>query len=137
MARVGRLAGAILAETNGEFYLVGNTKVPCDFAAAGLEPPVEIDALKRPFVRLSPRGPTEIAPPHIVVEVEGDALPRLLADAFLIERTGSISERLWRLAMGQSDEDTGPSADVVHARWLGEVPQPIWRIVRDAVLRCT
>jgi hypothetical protein len=137
MARVGRIAGAILAETHGEFYLVGNTKVPCDFAAAGFEPPVEIDALKRPFVRLSPCRPTEIAPPHIVLEVEGDALPRLLADAFLIERTGSISERLWRLATGQSDEDTGPSADVFHARWLGEVPQPIWRIVRDAVLRCT
>jgi hypothetical protein len=137
MARVGRLAGAILAETHGEFYLIGNTKVPCDFPAAGFEPPVEIDARKRPFVRLSPCRSTEITPPHIVLEVEGDALPRLLANAFLIERTGSISERLWRLAMGQSDEDTGPGADVVHARWLGEVPQSIWRIVRNAVLRCT
>jgi hypothetical protein len=137
MARVGRLAGAILAESHGEFYLVGNTKVPCDFAAAGFEPPIAIDALKRPFIPLSPCRPTKIEPPHIVVEVEGDALPRLLADAFLIERTGSVSERLWRLARGQSDEDARPSAEVVHARWLGEVPQPIWRIVRDAVLRCT
>ncbi len=137
MARVGRLAGAILAETHGEFYLVGNTKVPCDWAAAGFEPPVEIDALKRPFIRLSPRRLTEVVPPLLLVEVEGEALPRLLADVFLIARTGSISERLWRLATGQSDEDTGGDAEVIPARWLGEVPQPIWRIIRDAVLRCT
>jgi len=26
MARVGRLAGALLAETGGEFFLVGNTR---------------------------------------------------------------------------------------------------------------
>ncbi len=137
MARVGRLAGAILSETQGEFYLVGNTKMPCDWAAAGFEPPGEIDALKRPFVRLSPCRPAEVTPPYLLVEVEGDALPRLLVDVFLIQRTGSISERLWQLVSGQCDEDTGPVAEVTPARWLGEVPEPIWRIVRDAVLRCT
>lgn len=136
MARVGRLAGAILAETRGEFYLVGQTKVPCDWVTAGFEQPVERDARQCPFVRLSPRRPTEITSPYLAVEVEGEALPRLLTDAFLIQRTGSVSERLWRLVTGQSDEDDAPCAEVVPARWLGEVPPSIWRIVRDAVLRC-
>jgi len=136
MARVGRLAGAIVAETHGEFFLVGNTKVPCDFAAAGFEKPIAMDALERPFIRLSPCRHPEIAA-QIVVDVEGDALPRLLADVFLIERTGSVSERLWRLVAGQSADAEGPSPDLVQARWLGEVPPPIWRIVRDTVLRCT
>lgn len=39
MALVGRLAGAILAETEGQFFLVGNPKVPCDFTAVGFDPP--------------------------------------------------------------------------------------------------
>lgn len=137
MARVGRLAGALLAETRGEFYLVGNTKVPCDFVAAGFERPVEVDGQRRPFVRLSPCRPADIDQPQIALDIEGDALPRLLANAFLIERTGSVSERLWRLVLGGSEDEGGPSAGVVDARWLGDIPQPIWRIVRDTVLRCT
>ena len=137
MAHVGRLAGAILAETHGAYYLVGNTKVPCDWAAAGFEPPGEIDALVHPFVRLSPCRPPEIEPPCVILDVEGDALPGLLADLFVIQRTGSVSERLWSLVTGASQEDDRSSAEVTQARWLGEVPPPIWRIVRDAVLRCT
>jgi len=136
MARVGRLAGALLAETRGEFYLVGNTKVPCDFVAAGFERPIEVDG-RRPFVRLSRCRPADIDQPQIALDIEGDALPRLLANAFLIERTGSVSERLWRLVLGGSEDESGPSAGVVDARWLGDIPQPIWRIVRDTVLRCT
>lgn len=137
MARVGRLAGAILAETRGDFYLVGNTKVPCDWAAARFEPPIEIDALKRPFLRLSPSGTNAVGSPHLVIEVEGETLPRLLADVFLIPRTGSVSERLWRLVTGQTDEDDDARLEVIEARWLGEVPKAIWQIVRETVLRCT
>ncbi len=137
MARVGRLAGAILAETGGVFYLVGYPKVPCDFPANGFEPPPEIDALARPFIRLSPVRAIELAPPVLALEVEGEALPRLLADALVIERTGSVSERLWRLVIGQTEDDDGPSSDVVSARWLGEVPPVIWKVVRDTVLRCS
>jgi len=137
MARVGRLAGAILAETRGDFYLVGNTKVPCDWAAARFEPPIEIDALKRPFLRLSPSGANAVGSPHLVIEVEGETLPRLLADVFLIPRTGSVSERLWRLVTGQTDEDDDARLEVIEARWLGEVPKAIWQIVRETVLRCT
>lgn len=137
MARVGRLAGAILAETRGSYYLVGNTKVPCEWAAAGFDAPAEIDAVRRPFQSLVARGDNSVGTPHLVVEVEGESLPRLLAEIFVVERTGSISERLWRLVIGQSDEKDDPVPDVIGARWLGEVPKPFWQIVRDTVLRCT
>lgn len=140
MARVGRLAGAMIVETRGAVYLVGNPKVPCDFAAAGFEPPPAIDARVRPFIRLSPRRPVELAPPVLALDIEGEALAQLLARSFLIERTGSISERLWRLVIGQApdapdDDDT--AVDVVQARWLGELPGPVWQIVRDTLLRCS
>lgn len=136
MARVGRLAGAIVAETGGEIYLVGNPKVPCDWARHGLEPAPEIDALARPFVRLVRRGEFAIAPPQLALELEGEALARLVRDIFVIERTGSVSERMWRVVTGQTD-DEAPVADLIPARWLAEVPPSLWQIVRDAVLRCT
>jgi len=140
MARVGRLAGAILAETGGDYYLVGNPKVPCDWRAAGFEPPGELDARARPSVRLArlaASGSPALGVPQLTVEVEGEALARLLAAAFVIPRTGSVSERLWRLVIGEDDEHDRELSDVISARWLGEVPPAIWNIVRDAVLRCT
>lgn len=158
MARVGRLAGAILAETRGEYYLVGNTKVPCDWDMAGFERPGEPGAATEPgaagapgaatepgaagalpcrFVQLSPRRPIDIAAPYLTLELEGEALPLLLAQTLVIERTGSVSERLWRLVTGQRDDDDDPVADVIEARWLGEIPPLIWNIVKDAVLRCS
>jgi hypothetical protein len=90
----------------------------------------------RPFVRLHARA-VELSPPVLVLDVEGEALPRLLAQRFLIERTGSISERLWRLTLGESDEHDREVADAIDARWLGQMPEPIWNIVREAVLRCS
>ena len=137
MASVGRIAGALLAETGGAFYLVGNTKTPCDWAAAGFEPPVAIDAVARPYLRLARTGEPSLGTPRLALDVEGEALARLLAELFLIPRTGSVSERLWRLVTGQRDEDDAPVPDVIAARWLGEVPPPVWQIVRDTVLRCT
>ena len=133
MSRVGRLGGALLAETGDACYLVGNLKRPCDFAAAGFEP-AEVDALARPWIRLGRSGPLAVPGPWLLLGVEGEALPRLLADRMLIERNGSVSDRLWRLVL---DED--PDAEVtgeVDARWLGEMPAHVWRIVREAVLRC-
>ena len=154
MARVGRLAGAILAETRGSYFLVGNTKQPCDWRAAGFEPPAELDARIRPSVRLARCGTPVLAPPSLELDVEGESLARLLADAFVIPRTGSVSERLWRLVTGETDElddppslsagtaPSGPRASPgltgpIAARWLGEMPPAIWQIVRDSVLRCT
>jgi hypothetical protein len=165
MARVGRLAGAILAETGGAYYLVGNPKQPCDWRAAGFEPPGELDACVRPAVplvrcpatapaiaadrELAPAAPLVLETPVLELDVEGEALAALLAGCFVIPRTGSVSERLWRLVIGQTDEtdqtdqtdeaggDPAPPPATIAARWLGELPPTIWRIVRDSVLRCT
>jgi hypothetical protein len=135
MARVGRLAGALLVETRGDFFLVGNTKEPCDWAAHGFEAPPKIDATERPWLRLEQVAEASVAGPHLVLELEGEALAQELARRMLIERNGSVSDRLWRLALGVDDEDDVPS-EGFSARWLVEVPEPVWRVVRDAVLRC-
>jgi hypothetical protein len=136
MARVGRLAGALLAETGGEFFLVGNTKEPCDFEAAGFESPGEIDALGRRYIRLAPRRAVELAAPYLRLDLEGEALAALLAERLLIERNASVSDRLWRLLMDPSGQEELPEDEAVDARWLAEIPAPIWGIVRDTVLRC-
>lgn len=136
MARVVRLAGAILAESSSEFFLVGNTKEPCDFAAAGFESPGEVDALKRSYIRLVPRRAIELAPPCLTLELEGEALAALLAERLLIERNGSVSDRLWRLLIDPSGQEELPEHEAVDVCWLAEIPTPIWGIVRDSVLRC-
>lgn len=137
MACVGRLAGAILAETEGQFFLVGNPKEPCDFAAVGFEPPGVINALERPFVRLSPRRPVQVPHPYVTVDVEGEALARLLVDRFVIPRNGSVSDRLWRLVTDPKQENRAVLDGSIDARWLGEIPTEIWQIVRETVLKCT
>ena len=140
MARVGRIAGALLAETGGAYLLVGNPKQPCDWRACGFAAPGELDARLRPVVPLVRLPDTEapaLGTPCLVLEVEGDALGRLLADTLVIPRTGSVSERLWRLVTGQRDEDDAPPPDEIAARWLGELPPAVWQIVRDTVLRCS
>ena len=137
MARVGRLAGAILAESRGEYFLVGNTKAPCDWGAAGFERPVEIDPGKRPFIRLARSGEVELGSPVLRVELEGEELATALAQRFVIERNGSVSERLWRLVVHRGDPDASDEPEgEIDARWLAEIPAPIWQVVRDAVLRC-
>jgi len=143
MARVGRLAGAIVAETEGGYFLVGDTKRPCDWRAAGFEPPGELDARARPYVALV-RAADSAAPlavpgggPWLEIAVEGEELARRLAARFLIERNGSVSDRLWRLVLrGDPDADDPARDAVVDARWLAEMPAPIWDIVRAQVLRC-
>lgn len=137
MARVGRLAGAILAETEGQFFLVGNPKEPCDFAAAGFDPLGVIDALERPFVRLSPCRSVQVPRPYLTMDVEGEGLARLLVDRFVIQRNGSVSDRLWRLVTHPKGEDHAGLDGSIDARWLGRVPAEIWHIVRETVLKCT
>jgi hypothetical protein len=136
MARVGRIAGAILAETEGRYYLVGNTKKPCDWAAAGFEAPTEIDALKRPYMPLLTRGPVDLGGAHLTLGLEGEELVRRLAECFVIRRTGSVSERLWRLVVCGTEEDDVPEQGTIDARWLGEMPLRVWQVVQDTVLRC-
>jgi hypothetical protein len=135
VSRVGRLAGALLAETEGTTYLVGNLKRPCDFPAAGFEkPPGELDALATPYRRLARSGPLAVPGPWLTMAVEGEELPRLLAARLLVERNGSVSDRLWRLVLS-ADPDQLVTGEV-DGRWLGAVPAHVWQVVRDSVLRC-
>lgn len=144
-ALIGRLAGAILVETRGEFYLVGNPKVPCDLPRAGFEPPpAPIDALKRPWIRLSRAAgaapdAVDLGALVLALEVEGEAAAALAARRFVIERTGSVSERLWRLVTDPEDEEPARPVErrTLAVRWLGEVPDAVWQAVRDTVLRCS
>ncbi len=137
MALVGRLAGAILAETEGQFFLVGNPKEPCDFVAVGFESPGVIDAMARPFIRLSPLRSVQVSQPYVTMNVEGEALARLLVDRFVIQRNGSVSDRLWRLVTDPKQENCAAPVGNIDARWLGEIPSEIWQIVRETVLKCT
>ncbi len=140
MARVGRLAGAILVETASRYFLVGDLKEPCDFGRAGFQNPGAIEPLVRPYIELTPLRPITLAAPYLTLRTEGATLAELLARRLLIERNGSVSERLWRLVCrGGADQDDLPphGPAVVDANWLGEIPPGVWQVVRDAVLRCT
>jgi hypothetical protein len=137
MAKVGRLAGGLLAKSGQQHHFIGNPREPCDWAAAGFEPPGELDALLRPYVRLDATRSIAIATPCLQLALEGEALPRLMSATFAIERTGMISERLWRLVIGDSDERECPPDAVIDADWLVQIPPAIWAVVRDSVLRCS
>jgi hypothetical protein len=137
MSRVGRLGGAILAETGQDYFLVGTLKRPCDFPAAGFaRPAAETDAHLR-YIRLDRSGPLAVPGPWLTLPLEGPALLCALSERLLVERNGSVSDRLWRLVLGPEPDDEAPPDAVVDARWLGEMPGHLWRIVREAVLRCT
>ncbi len=129
MSRIGRLAGGLLVETGEEYFLVGDLKEPCDFSAAGFEDPGPIDSNERRVFPLAATGVISFAAPTLRMDVEGAALTELLARRLLIVRNASVSERLWNLVT-DSDEDE------VDARWLGQIPEEVWDIVRDSVLRC-
>jgi len=131
MAFVGRLAGALLASTEGEFFLVGDLKEPCNWAGAGFEPPPQLPGVELPYVRLSPVRAVEVARPLLVMELEGEDLARLLSERLVIRRNGSVSERLWRLV---TEHEAKPETD---ARWLAQMPGHVWDLVREAVLRCS
>ncbi|XXV27646.1 precorrin-3B C(17)-methyltransferase [Sorangium sp. So ce1389] len=137
MARVGRLGGAILAETQGEYYLVGNTKAPVNFREAGFEPPDEVELVKGAYLRLKPLRQVKVEAPVLLLDVEGEELAKKLVQRFVIDRNGSVSERLWRLVYSPDDPlDDAETPVERDARWLGDIPETIWQLVRDNVLRC-
>ena len=109
MARVGRVAGALLVESQGVRHRVGDFKEP--FRATIDDAP--------------------LAAPWLVLDVEGDALLRLLERRLVIERTGLVSERLWRLITHEQ------GGDAIDARWLGAMPDHVWDVVRESILRCS
>lgn len=131
MALVSRLAGALLAETCGAFYLVGDLKEPCDFEAAGFDPPPTIPGHDQPFIELVPRRAIALAPPLLRLGLEGPALAQLLFDRLVIERNGSVSNRLWRLVT------QGSEAGQIDVPWFAEMPSTVWNIVREGVLKCS
>lgn len=139
MGRVGRLAGALIARTGERWFLVGNPKEPFDFAAAGWDSPGVVDALARPYIELRRAADHDrdyaLEGSCLEIDVEDEALARLLDERMVIRRNASVSERLWRLVV-DTGEATG-EAGAVDARWLAAVPAPVWQAVRDTVLRCS
>lgn len=130
---LSRLAGAILVETAGQSFLVGNTKMPGDFPAAGFAAPSTIDALVTPVLPLIKLRDEARPAPRIllpVTAVDPAAAAAHVAGLFVIERNGSVSDRLWRLVLAEQGGD-------VEAAWLGQMPIAVWQIVRDTVLRCS
>ena len=138
MARAARLAGALVVQTGSQCFLVGQTKEPCDFAANGFEPPGALPSGAPWFVPLCPTRTVSLSAPRLALSVEGEEAARILAQRFVIERNGSVSERLWRLVLNGGDPDADDAAPIedLDARWLGDIPAPFWNIVRDTVLRC-
>jgi hypothetical protein len=136
MSCVGRMGGALLAETQGRYFLVGHPKGPIDFAAAGFLAPPGIDAGEHRFVELRATRPIDIRPPCLTMRLEGDPLVSTLVSRLLVERNGSVSERLWGLICEPYDHVSGEQAPI-DAAWLGDLPASIWQVVRDAVLKCT
>jgi hypothetical protein len=118
MARIGRWMGAIVVESDGAHWLVGNPKEPCAEVPETLAPP---------YVRAL-ASPVPLADALVIDDGDGAAVARVLAAKLVIQRNGSVSERLWRLVSGDG---------ATRAQWLVDVPQPIWDIVRDTVLRCS
>lgn len=138
-AHISRLAGAILLENAGQFFLVGNTKQPCDWQQAGFEKPAEVDAVKQAFIPLLPVRAITVEGQHLFVDstnYSAEALAQMLADRFLIRRNGSVSERLWRIVTGETDENGAAAEKEIDASWLISMPDRIWEIVRDAALKC-
>lgn len=140
MALIARLAGGLLVETavDGEpaWFLVGDTKVPCDFVAAGFEKPKERDVVRERYVRLVPVARPALTGTRLSVSLEGEAVARSLAERLTVARNGSVSERLWALIVGEREIET-PSGRLVPSAWLCDVPLSVWEVVREAVLKCT
>jgi len=136
MAKIGRLAGSLLVEHNGAWFLLGHLKQPLDFAAAGFQKPTDLDQRAPRGVLLEITGTPSLGN-HIVVD-DRDDLVEMLVNRLIVERTGTVSERLWRLITVEdpTDPTSPPKGDAIDARWLTTLPDAIWQIVRDSVLRC-
>lgn len=138
-AHISRIAGAILLEDKDQFFLVGNTKTPCDWQAEGFESPTEIDAVKQPVLQLIANGNKKSTDPVLIAsttEISTETLAQTFADRFLIRRNGSVSDRLWRIVTGENDDSAAPAKFPIQADWLVTMPSSVWEIVRDTALKC-
>jgi hypothetical protein len=140
MARVGRLAGGLLLETtlagDPAWFLIGDTKLPCDWLAAGFEPPEPRDVVRERFVQLQVRGAPALLGTSLSVALEGVEAAHALGERLTVSRNGSVSERLWNLIIGE-DEAEQPSGRTIPCAWLCETPSAVWDVVREAVLKCS
>jgi hypothetical protein len=138
---VGRLAGALLVQTQeagaDAWFVLGDTKRPCDWRASGFETPLDRDPRQTPWQRLSVNSTPALTGAQLRLSHSGLDVVRSLSSRLLVSRTGAVSERLWRLIFDVSDEDDVAQDAVITADWLVEIPAPAWEIVRDAVLKCT
>lgn len=139
-AKLSRLAGALLLVGEEEYFLIGNTKEPCDWSAVGFEPPAEGDAATLRVRRLMPlREIPTPATPCLIVQQNAqslDSIAHTLANRLLILRNASFSERLWRIVTGATDESPTEAANGEDVTWLLTMPDRVWEIVREAALKC-
>lgn len=140
MARLGRLGGGLLLETtvgnHAAWFLIGDTKVPCDWSAAGFSPPPERDVIHERFIQLEVRGAPTLTGTTLRIELEGLEAARAIAERLIVSRNGSVSERLWTLILGEEEIEEATQR-VVPCDWLCEMPTAVWDVVRAAVLKCT
>jgi len=131
VSKIYRLAGAILAETNGEYYLVGELKEPCDFEKHGFEKPSESDP-DQPvkYKKLKRLGLVSVEEERLEMETQGEELAELLFNRFVIPRNYSVSDRLWRVVTVKKKNG------ITDARWLEQMPNEVWEIVRENILKC-
>lgn len=132
-SRVTRLAGGILVQTNGKYYLVGQLKEPCDFLKQGFESPSKtvLDGKKSYIPLKAIATVTSDEEIVLVMETQGEALAELLFKRFVILRNHSVSDRLWRVVASGKD-DKGH----VDARWLEQMPDDAWEIIKESILKC-
>ena len=131
VSKIYRFAGAILAETSGEYYLVGELKEPCDFEKHGFEKPAESDP-DHPvkYKKLKTLGPVSLDGECLEMEMQGQELAELLFKRFVIPRNYSVSDRLWSVVTVKSKNG------ITDARWLEQMPDEVWQIVRENILKC-
>jgi hypothetical protein len=136
------MAGALLARLDegdaARWYLLGDTKGPCDWAAEGFAEPAgwrARDPRQLEPVALQPQGAPALRGTTLRVR-GGDAQLAALARRLAVPRTGATSERLWRLAVGDDEADT-PTGQALEGSWIAEMPDAAWELLRAAVLRCS
>jgi hypothetical protein len=118
------------------WFLVGDTKVPCDWQAAGFAPPPQRDVIQERFVQLEVRGAPSFSGTTLSLPLEGREAAREIGERLTVSRNGSVSERLWALVLGEDELDQ-PTGRTIPSAWLCETPVAVWNVVREAVLKCT
>jgi len=119
------------------WFLVGDTKVPCDWTAAGFaSPSPERDVIRQRYVQLEVRGAPVLTGTTLSIALEGEEAARAIGERLTVSRNGSVSERLWALIIGDEEVES-PSGRTIPCAWLCETPAAVWNVVREVVLKCT